>query len=380
MKISLSVTGIFFVVVFLGACTTMPPTATEVDTDHLLSGEPLLGYRVTPQQLPEVDILGLSGEMRELLDSIAPDAGSSQRLAALLKAFGGQFHVKYDADSTLTAAETFHEQRGNCMAFTVMMVAMTRALGAEAYFNQVEVPQTWDYADADTFVVYRHINMVSKSPRGRRVVDFDLAAYDPVYDQFRLSDSAAFAQFYSNRAVELLKDGDTRAAFLHMRKALELQPQGSELWANLGVIYGRAGFTAESEQSYLQAIRLKPANLTAISNLERLYRNSGRQAQAEHYERQARYYRERNPYYLYFQARNAYEHGEFELAHKRLRRALWKYSDDHRFHFLMGLTNYRLGDMKESHEHFTEAFSLAENPGTKNAYMRKLEYLQQDRQ
>ncbi|WP_308368449.1 MULTISPECIES: tetratricopeptide repeat protein [unclassified Microbulbifer] len=348
-----------------------------MNTDHLLSGEPLLGYRVTPQQLPEVDILGLSDEMRELLDSIAPDAGSSQRLAALLKAFGEQFHVEYDADSTLTAAETFHEQRGNCMAFTVMMVAMTRALGAEAYFNEVEVPQTWDYADADTFVVYRHINMVSKTRRGRRVVDFDLEAYDPVYEQFRLSDSAAFGQFYSNRAVELLKDGDTRAAFLHMRKALELQPQGSELWANLGVIYARAGFATEAEQSYLQAIRLKPGNLTAISNLERLYRNSGREALAAHYERQARYYRERNPYYLYFQARNAYEHGEFELAHKRLRRALWKYSDDHRFHFLMGLTNYRLGDMKESREHFTEAFSLAENLGTKNAYMRKLEYLQQ---
>lgn len=377
MKISLSLTGIFVLVALLGACTTVPPAATPVDTDHLLGGEPLLGYRAARDQLPEVDILGLSDEMRQILDSTAPDASPPQRLKVLLKAFGRRFQVEYDADSTLTAAETFRSQRGNCMAFTVMMVAMARDLGAETYFNQVEVPSVWGYDNADTFVVYRHINMISKTPRGRHIVDFNLEAYDPVYDQFRLPDTAAFAQFYSNRAVELMKEGDSSSAFLHMRKALDLQPEDSELWANLGVIYGRAGFTSEAEQSYLHAIALKGSNLSAISNLERLYRNSGRETLADHYERQARYYRERNPYYLYFQARNAYEHGEFELAHKRLRRALWKYSDDHRFHFLMGLTNYRLGDMEESREHFTEAFSLAESPGTKSAYMRKLEYLQQ---
>jgi Flp pilus assembly protein TadD len=368
---------LFAAALLLSACVSAPPVSVPVDTEHLLSGEALLGYPVWAEQLPDDDILALSPEMHALLAEVASEGSPQQRLAALIKAFENRdFTVIYDADSTLSATETFLQKRGNCMAFTLMMVAMARELGADAYFNQVDVPPVWGHDEAQTFVVYRHINMVSPSARGRRVVDFNLAAYDPVYDQIKLSDSAAFAQYYSNRAVERMKQDMREAAFLNIRKALELRPLDSDLWANLGAIYSRFGHTAEAELSYQQALQFKAGNLVAISNLERLYRNSDRAALADGYAKRARYHRERNPYYLYYQARNAYEHGEYQQAQKQLRRALWRYSDDHRFHFLMGLTDYRLGDMKASREHFVEAFSLAENEGTKNAYMRKLEYLQ----
>ncbi|WP_323846798.1 tetratricopeptide repeat protein [Microbulbifer magnicolonia] len=364
-------------VLLLAACAGTPPSENAViDTSAALSGAAILGQPVDTASLPDEDLLALTPEMRAYLATVAPDARPQQRLAALIRAFERrEFHVEYDADSTLTATETYLQERGNCLAFTLMMVAMARQLGADAYFNQVDVPPVWGHDEAQTFVVYRHINMVSESSRGRRVVDFNLAAYDPIYDQYKLSDTAAFAQYYSNRGIELMKQDQREQAFLHLRKALALRPGDSDLWSNLGALYSRFGHQHEAEQSYRQALQLNAGNLVAISNLERLYRQSGRDELAEHYAQRARYHRERNPYYLFYQARSAYEHGEYQQAKKQLRRALWRYEDDHRFHFLMGLTNFRLGEVEDSRESFRAAFSLAENQGTKNAYLRKLEYL-----
>ncbi|SEA35000.1 tetratricopeptide repeat protein [Microbulbifer marinus] len=362
---------------FLTGCASNPPReSSAIDIESALSGAVILGQPVDMASLPEEDLLALTPEMRAYLATVAPDASPRRRLAELIRAFERrEFHVEYDEDSTLSAMETYRQQRGNCLAFTLMMVAMARELGAEAYFNQVDVPPVWGHDEAQTFVVYRHINMVSENTRGRRVVDFNLAAYDPIYDQRKLSDIAAFAQYYSNRGIELMQQGERATAFLHLRKALALRPGDSDLWSNLGALYSRFGHQHEAQQSYRQALALNASHLVAISNLERLYRHSGRVELAEYYAQRAKYHRERNPYYLFYQARNAYEHGEYQRAKKQLRRALWKYEDDHRFHFLMGLTSFRLGEVEDSRESFREAFALAENQGTKNAYLRKLEYL-----
>lgn len=364
----------------LAACAGAPVSDNvEIDTQSVLSGAAILGQPVDTASLPQDDLMALTPEIRNYLATVAPNASPSRRLSELIRAFEQQeFHVEYDDSSTFTASETYRQQRGNCLAFTLMMVAMTRELGADAYFNEVEVPPVWGHEDEQTFVVYRHINMVSRTPSGRRVVDFDLAAYDPLYDQRKLPDIAAFSQYYSNRGVELMQQDQREQAFLHMRKALELNPRDSDLWSNLGALYSRLGHYYEAEQSYLQALRLKSGNLLTISNLERLYRRTGRIALADEYAKRARYHRERNPYYLYYKARDAYDGGEYEQARRQLRRALRQYEEDHRFHFLMGLTSYRLGEMKRSHDSFLEAFSLAENPGTKNAYMRKLDYLKNE--
>ena len=372
--------GLSLLLVVSGCAGPSPQIDTAIDPDWLLSGQALLGEPVDIAALPEDDILGLPEEMHRYLAQLAPDASPDVRLQTLVRGFQNRdFTVEYEADATLTAAETYRQQKGNCMAFTVMMVAMARELGAEAYFNQVEVPPVWGHDEAQTFVVYRHINMVSENPRGRRVVDFNLAAYDPVYDQHKLSDSAAFAQYYSNRGLELMQQGSKRQAFLYLRKALALRPGNADLWANLGALYSRYERRDAAEQSYQQALQLDTRHAIAMSNLERLYRQEQRTELAGYYAERARYHRERNPYYLYYQARNAYEHGDYKEARKQLQRALWKYENDHRFHFLMGLTSYKLGDMEDSRSHFMEAFTLADNPGTKQAYTQKLEYLREHR-
>ncbi len=369
--------GVGMLAVLLSGCSSTPRPPVAVDTQWLLSGVAIFGEPLEMEPLPEDDILGLQPEIKSYLAQIAPQASPQQRLTALLKAFENRdFIVEYHADRTLTASETYNQQVGNCMAFTVMMVAMARELGVEAYFNQVEVPPVWEEQEQEqTFVVYRHINMVSESSRGRRVVDFNLAAYDPVYDQYRISDMEAFAQFYSNRGLEWMRQGEMSKAFRYLSKALALRPKSSDLWANLGAFYSRNQRLDAAEQSYLQALQLNSGHALATSNLERLYRRQQRMDLADYYAAKAQYHRQHNPYYLYYQARNAYEHGDYKSAKKQLKRAIWQYKDDHRFHFLMGLTSFKMGELDDSREHFTAAFSLADNPGTQQAYNRKLEYL-----
>ncbi|WP_444921121.1 tetratricopeptide repeat protein [Microbulbifer sp. CnH-101-G] len=361
----------------LSACASLPPGEHRpVSLENALSGEVLLGRAVTLEELPQEDLLGIDSDLRAYLQELAPNASPQSRLAALIRAFEQRdFTVEYDESSTLTAMETYRQARGNCLAFTLMMVAMARELGAKASFNQVEVPPVWSHDEPETFIVYRHVNMVSESSRSRRVVDFNLAAYDPAYDQHILDDTTAFALYYSNRGVELMREGEREQAFLYLRKALELRPQRSDLWANLGAMYSHFGFLTEAQQSYQQALHLKSSNLVAISNLERLYRHNGQQALADEYAKRARYHRERNPYFLFYQARDAYEQGDFKRAERRLRKAVMRHEGDHRFHFLLGLTRYQLGEMAASRESFEEAFSLVRNSSTANAYERKLKLL-----
>jgi len=361
-------------ILFLAACTSLPPAdEVAVDLAPILSGEVILGRAVTQEELPSENLLWLDSEVRAYLATLAPNSDARSRLAALIRAFEERkFLVEYDENSTLSAMETYRQQRGNCLAFTLMMVAMARELGAEAYFNQVEVPPVWSHDEAETFVVYRHVNMVSEDSRGRRVVDFNLAAYDPAYDQHMLDDNTAFSLYYSNRGIELMRKGEQEQAFLYLRKAIGLRPERSDLWANLGALYSHLGFLDEAEKSYQYALALKKNNLVAISNLESLYRYSGQDKLANKYAKRAHYHRHRNPYYLFYRARDAYELGDFKRAENHLRRAIRRHEGDHRFHFLMGLTRYELGNMTASRESFEQAFSLVSNSSTINAYKRKL--------
>ncbi|HEY8570539.1 transglutaminase domain-containing protein, partial [Microbulbifer sp.] len=116
----------------LAGCSSMPPAPeSPIDLPWLLSGEALFAEPVELEALPDDDILGLETELRGYLAQVAPGESPQQRLVALLRGFENrEFTVQYQADRTLTASETYRQQQGNCMAFTVMMVAMARELGA----------------------------------------------------------------------------------------------------------------------------------------------------------------------------------------------------------------------------------------------------------
>ena len=374
----------------LAACVSqsVPPTdkkdsfqttATQVDADYLLSGRALFGRSLDGENLPEQDLLLASPAMVEFLEQLSPSAPLRIRWGELVSRFNrDQFIVEYDAQTTLSAAETFDLQTGNCLAVTMLLVSLTRELGIDAYFNQVETPQLRKFEDEQTFVNYRHINMVAEVPHGRKVVDFGLVEYDPTMYQYRISDRAAFSQYYSNRAMEVMRaGGDKLYAFKLIRKALQLAPGDSNLWLNLGALYKRYDVTNEAEQSYQLALQLDPKNTMAMSSLSRLYRETGKEQLAAQLNAQARSPENTHPYFLYNDAKNDYASGNYRESLTTLNRALDISADDHRIHFLLGKTHFQLGKFSAAKKHLTKAFSLIDDQSIKSRYEQELSELRQ---
>ncbi|MFV8781541.1 tetratricopeptide repeat protein [Microbulbifer sp. SA54] len=349
---------------------------TLIDAEYLLSGTALFGSAVT-DNVVEPGLLEVSAEMASFIEELAPGEPVEQRWQALVAHFNqGSFAIEYSAQTTLSAAETFRNRSGNCLAVTLLLVALSRELGIEAHFNQVETPQLRKFEDQHTYVNYRHINMVAYPPSGKKVVDFGLIDYQPTMYQEEISDRVAFSQYYSNRAVEVMREaGDPLYAFTLLKKAISLSPGDSNFWLNLGAIYKRHGHFQEAAGAFQIALQLDPKSYIAMSNMERLYRESGNAQQALKFLEAKQELLALNPHNQYYISKSLFMNGEYRAAKARLQQALKENADDHRLHFLMGKTQYLLGDLKAATSHLTKAFSLLESREIELAYEAELSEL-----
>jgi protein O-GlcNAc transferase len=65
------------------------------------------------------------------------------------------------------------------------------------------------------------------------------------------------------------------------RSALEYQPEGPDIWCNLGILLASVGRTDEAEASLKKAVEIKPEHLVAWLNLVKLLYAEGREEDAE---------------------------------------------------------------------------------------------------
>jgi len=115
----------------LGSPPLLPDSPIK-STEMLLNSSPL-ATGIEPVDLSQIDILELSPLMITFLDRwVDKSQGDYFKLRGLLYAVmgDGTFELVYD-DATRTAQETFLDQRGNCLSFTSMFVAMSRYLGLD---------------------------------------------------------------------------------------------------------------------------------------------------------------------------------------------------------------------------------------------------------
>ncbi len=63
--------------------------------------------------------------------------------------------------STGTAAETFYNRKGNCLAISNLFIAAARHLGLEASYKTLSVRPTWEQAGL-TLIRYEHIIAIGK--------------------------------------------------------------------------------------------------------------------------------------------------------------------------------------------------------------------------
>ncbi len=362
-------------------CRTVQPHSepTRVLLTRVLSGETLLGDSAIGLSLPEDDIFEITPEMSDFLKMHIPDGGNYSKLKKLIEAVMDKTLLgwEYDPFKTYSASDSFHHRQGNCISYAIMMTALSRELGLKMQFNEVHIPSTWDIQTEQTVVLLRHVNVLTRVGGKRMVLDLDIEEYDNSYPQYRISDTAAEAHYYNNRGTDYLKINDMENAFLYFKKALMLQPDQAFLWVNMGVLYLRYGHHKEAESAFLRSLELDSSELTAISNLQRLYVLQDNAELANYYKQEAERSRMKNPYYRYYLAEKLLDDNQPELALKNIIWAIDRYKKEYRFHFLAAKIYARLGRRDDAEESLKQAAHLTENENSRLLYESKIARLRE---
>lgn len=362
----------------LTACASpvFVPDQTVISTEQLLRATPLTGSNDIPD-LPDVDVLAVNRDMLEFLDRhVNRHHGRTLKLHELLYAIitEGSFGLEYD-ERTRTAQETFAARRGNCLSFTNMFVAMAREVGINATYQEIDIPPNWTH-EGDIYMLTRHVNViVDMGGNIVKEVDFNIDDFQSSYNRKIISDARALAHYYSNIGAEFLQQDKPLEALRFFRKAATGDESFAPVWSNLGALYSRAGHFDYAEAAYLQALRLNPEELVAMSNLGQLYQFQGKTELADRYFARSNQHRMQNPYYRYHLARKAFLGKDYEAAIKHLKYSLRKKKGEDTFYFLMGLSYLGKGDEVVAQRWLKKAEEIATDDGRKRNYHNKIERL-----
>ena len=296
-------------------------------------------------------LLRLDDEMRAFFAArVHPKALLETKLDEIVAAILGEkgLHFSYESAGIYDPREAFRRRSGNCVTFSMLVVAVAREYRIPAVFNEVELLVRWDRV-GDLVMERRHINVWVPMGNGGYEVDLKMLAdlRSPRSTTRQIDDERAFAALYSNAGVFRLADGDRAGALHLLKRATEIDPRSPAAWVNLGNAHLITGEFDAARPCYERALALAPAPLSAISGLAYLHRNAGRLEEAARLERKATRYRERNPYYLLALARGEFAGNRPEEARRHLARAINIKDDEPEFYLLMVEVARSLGRERE---------------------------------
>lgn len=307
---------------------------------------------VTDMTPPMVDFLnqrvGRHGTLKSRLD----------RLAEWLGAPHGQAFV-YDVDSTLTAAEAFREARGNCVGFANLYLAMARALGAQAYFQEVVTTPTWNDSDG-TLISNQHLNIRVRLSEGAFSVDAQGALMPRAIATRVVDDGRGKAHYFSNLGVTALLEGDLPLGYAYFSRAIQLAPDAAFAWTNLGVLFNRNGQPKEAETAYRHAMSLDQRSTSAASNLARLLLQQQRFEEANALQASIAGRQKANPYYWWLKGQQLAGQGQLVAAIDNYRQAIELKNDDHRLYLALANALFDAGQKQAATLAFDEARAFAD--------------------
>jgi tetratricopeptide (TPR) repeat protein len=256
------------------------------------------------------DVVGLRGDSVERMQRLRDFLSSPRELG-----------FKYRA-ATYNANEAYRARGGDCMAYTLLFVALARDLGLPVHVVHVSEVKNY-YEKEGWFFVSSHVAVGFSSGAGATVIDlskevkkeWQLSMYESI------DDSAATALFYNNVAVDHMMQGDLKGAeqmlsFLHRR-----EPAVIELTNNLGVLLNREHRYRESLTLLELGIANKPSYGPFYTNAIHAARGAKLAELATDLERRGQKVAESDPFFLFARGMAAYEHDDFAFAARELERA-----------------------------------------------------------
>jgi Flp pilus assembly protein TadD len=301
-------------------------------------------------------------EMKQWVDEILmryANTGDVSRLDVIQGAmFSKDFDFAYEDDTTLTAAEAFKQRRGNCMSFTALFVAMTRTAQIPTFLMSVRrTPEV--EKDEDLVVVNRHVVAGYRNTKDVTVYDFYITTETPFMQQQVIDDVMATAMYHNNLGGDAIRLGRLEAAVSNLAIATALAPNWGPAWVNLGVARFRMGDSEGALEAYQKALMVEPNNSSALTNTAYVYRNMGREDEAQAALRAAAH-RTTNPFTLIAIADIEMVRGNLGTAERYLRRARWWYkSEPEVYHALARLARQR-GEKAKAEKYEVRAEKLRE--------------------
>lgn len=332
-----------------------------------------------PPQPPD-RVLAIPPELQARLETGVVAAGRSQqrRLERLVEfMFAPEpkgLGMTYDSNATHTVEEAYRTRQANCLGFTLMVVALARAAGLEAYGQEIDHAFSWQQENGILFQ-YSHINAGIRIDMQRFTVDVASDSVIAATPPKRIPDRRLLSNYYSNHAVELLAHDQPALAAIYIDTALVQDPDNVSAWNNSGVVRMRSGDATGAERGYAHALKLDPQHGGALANLYSLYRQSGDMVRAELYRKRIEQARLRDPFHYFTRALAHEQRGEYRAAIRQYRHAIKLLPGEHRFHFGLARAYLHLGLTRRAGAALRRAHALGDG-FARDRYQAKLEILQ----
>lgn len=311
--------------------------------------------------IPQDQVMALPDALRLQVHDVvgAGDSSPTLRFQRLINFVidGHGLGMVYQDDATYTVTEAYEKRRANCLTFTLLVLALAKEVGLEAYPQEVGETLSWREIDG---TVYRdnHINAGVRIGGHRFTIDpaadMVLLPRPPVV----VSHERLLAHFYNNVAVDRLQEGQMAAALRDIATALALDPGYATLWSNAGVMYLHNGNLAAAEDAYTHALDLDPTDASGLFNMVQLMRRTHDGREIEYRQRLARV-EQRDPLQQYLQALDYERAGNYSRAIASVRRAIQLKQDEHRFYDLLARLYQRVGDYTRARSALASAQALS---------------------
>jgi tetratricopeptide (TPR) repeat protein len=318
----------------------LPPAVFDGSAaDALGAGRPA-AIEADPYALDDADRRWLRGQ-------VDTEAAPETRLLALVELFGagGPLELVYDLAVTTDARGTLAARQGNCLAFTVLFVALARDLGLEAQVQEIAIPAAFSRMQ-EVVVANRHVVARGRLPGRVWEVDFGQFVRPEGTPERLLSDREVAAAVASNQGAAALAVGADARGLL--RSALATDPGLVQGWINLGVALARDDELSGAEFAFRRALELGPGESSALAGLLRLYQAHA-PATADELEARLPALRAQNPYNVYFRGLAQERAGDLQGAAESFRHALRLNEQEPWFHLALVRNRVAAGRPEAAH-------------------------------
>lgn len=341
------------------------------------------------QRVSADEVLALSPPMRQYLaEQIMPRLRRQTGRDALLEALytRSELQLRYDADTTRTAAEAFDARAGNCLSLVLMTAAFAEEMGLPYRFQTVQVGENWG-REGNLVMFMGHVNIaLGRQPGSLRLADLlednlvvDFLPTADLRHQFTMPIDRARVQalYMNNRSAEALAQGQIDNAYWWARGAVAHDPRLGIALNTLGVIYLRHGRLAEADAALRRAMAVEPDSRHAMSNLVQVLERSGQTEEAQAVSQRLRRLQAATAYGQFELGQAAMRQGLHGEARAHFERALRMDRDQHEFHFALAQALVAQGDYEAGARELAAAQEHTGNQLLKQAYAGKLQRLRQ---